>query len=230
MLTSLLMTARDNPYTYERFPATSPMHRFFTILAFVTPSPRLYSDTRSDSRPAVWHRVGFAGVMYALVGCATAPAPVRSVVDARPTEAETVAMQTPGSGKAPPAAAPVRSEVDVTSNVGSPRPDLPMLSPSHIGAAVRAHHSDFQACQALGDVIAQREDGAVTVGWAVKANGSVNHVTLGTSTFANNSINACILGVARQVTFPPSASPAHVSWTVKFRGAAHGPLADATFP
>ena len=37
-----------------------------------------------------------------------------------------------------------------------------------------------------------------------------------------------LLGVAKQVTFPASAAPTQVSWTVKFRGAPHAPLADAT--
>jgi hypothetical protein len=117
---------------------------------------------------------------------------------------------------------------DVGSQQDEPEPEVSWLSPSHIGAAVRAHHVEFQACQALGDLESQREDGAVTVGWLVKADGSVNGVTVGHSTFVSQSINACVLDVARQVTFPRSAAPTQVSWTVKFRGAPHGRLADAS--
>lgn len=111
---------------------------------------------------------------------------------------------------------------------GEPDGEVRWLSPSHVGAAVRARHVDFQACQALGDLEARREDGAVTVGWLVKADGSVNQVTVGHSTFASRRINACVLDVARQVTFPRSAAPTEVSWTVKFRGATQGRLADAS--
>jgi hypothetical protein len=125
------------------------------------------------------------------------------------------------------------TSMPATTEVGSfnepePEPELSWLSPSHIGAAVRAHHGDFRACQALGDLESQREDGAVTVGWLVKADGSVTRVTVGQSSFSSQRINACVLDVAKQVTFPRSAAPTHVSWTVKFRGAPHGPFADAS--
>lgn len=106
--------------------------------------------------------------------------------------------------------------------------ELPWLSPSHIGAAVREHHGDFQACQALGDLMSRREDGSITVGWAVQANGTVKQVTVGPTSFESSRINGCVLGVAKQVRFPASAAPTQVSWTVKFRGAGHEPMADAT--
>ena len=91
---------------------------------------------------------------------------------------------------------------------------------------MRAHHEDFQACQALGDLESRREDGAVTVGWLVLPDGSVNDVTVGPSTFQSSRINACVLNVAKQVTFPRSGSPANISWTLEFRGASsHAPIA-----
>ena len=166
--------------------------------------------------------------MCAIVGCAT-PTPVVRAADGRVLEEVTARSPRPvvRSNEAEPARLAIANEdVGVSANVTGA--DLPWLSPSHIGAAVRAHHRDFQACQALGDVLARRVDGAVTVGWAVRANGSVNRVTLGPSTFASVSINTCVLDVARQVTFPRSAAPTQVSWTVKFRGAPQQPLADAT--
>ncbi len=131
---------------------------------------------------------------------------------------------TPGSA-APTSLASARRD-DGDGDTGDA--ELPWLSPSHIGAAVREHQGEFQACQALGDLVSRREDGSVTVGWAVQANGAVKQVTVGPSSFDSNRINGCVLGVARQVRFPASASPTHVSWTVKFRGAAHEPVADAT--
>jgi hypothetical protein len=167
--------------------------------------------------------------MCAIVGCATPPPVARDAADGRVLEQDIARSPRPAvrSNEAVPALLAVANQ-DVGANPNLSDADLPWLSPSHIGAAVRAHIVDFQACQALGDVLAQRVDGAVTVGWAVRANGSVNQVTLGPSTFVGDSINTCVLDVARQVTFPRSAAPTQVSWTVKFRGASHGTMADAT--
>lgn len=166
--------------------------------------------------------------MCASVGCATPPRVARAAADVSALE-QGGARARPAvrSDEAEPALLAVANQ-DVGANGSLSGADLPWLSPSHIGVAVRARHGDFQACQALGDVLARRVDGAVTVGWAVRANGSVNQVTLGPSTFASDSINSCVLDVARQVTFPRSAAPTQVSWTVRFRGASHRPLADAT--
>lgn len=181
---------------------------------------------------AAWRCLGFLCVFGTVSGCATAASPPRSVADEQPLAA--AARATPASeeraiGDAPRAMTVSASAHDhAASSELIVRGDLPWLSPSHIGAAVRAHHSDFQACQALGDLESQREDGAVTVGWAVRANGSVKGVTLGSTTFASEGVNACVLGVAKKVTFPASAAPTQVSWTVKFRGAPLAPLADAT--
>jgi hypothetical protein len=105
---------------------------------------------------------------------------------------------------------------------------LPWLSPSHIGAAVRAHQAAFGACQSLADSAADREDGAVTVGWLVGADGSVSHVTVGPSTFDDALVNNCVLSVARRVTFPASSSSTQVSWTVRLREASSGALAEAS--
>lgn len=167
--------------------------------------------------------------MCAIVGCATPPPQARDAADGRSLAESDERSPRPAarSSEPEPALLAVAAQ-DTGTSLPRSGADLPWLSPSHIGAAVRAHHGDFQACQALGDVLARRIDGAVTVGWAVRANGSVHRVTLGPSTFDSSRINACVLDVARQVTFPASAAPTQISWTVKFRGASHGPLADAT--
>lgn len=178
------------------------------------------------------HGFGLLCVIGAVSACTTAASPPRGAADEQVFVA--VAASAPRSantntGAAPTALAPSRAvAMTVDSRSERARDDLPWLSPSNIGAAVRAHHADFQACQALADLESQREDGAVTVGWAVQADGSVKRVTLGSTTFASDGINACVLDVAQKVTFPASAAPTQVSWTVKFRGAAPAPLADAT--
>jgi hypothetical protein len=202
------------------------MHRNITTAASVAPTSRFTSEKHANApRRAIWNCLGFVGVMCALVGCATAPSP-RGPADIEGREQGEPRASTGLVSAAPRASTGVNGAESSDDAAAMAR--LPWLSPSHVGAAVRAHRDDFQACQALGDVLSQREDGAVTVGWAVRANGSVNRVTLGPSTFQSASINSCVLGVARQVKFPRSASPAEVSWTVQFRGASHGPLADAT--
>jgi hypothetical protein len=171
--------------------------------------------------------------MCGAVGCATAVSPIR---DASMAPAGAGLSEAPLSADTP--LTPLRSEVLTATPVAThsrathasdrSEPEVTWLSPSHIGAAVRAHYGDFQACQALGDLESRREDGAVTVGWLVKADGSVNQVTVGASSFTSSRINTCVLDVARQVTFPRSAAPTQVSWTVKFRGAPQGPFADAS--
>jgi hypothetical protein len=180
-------------------------------------------------RRAFRHGFGFVCVIGAVSACATAASPPRDAADERGFDA--VASNPPrsasnGVGEAPRARA--SSAARTTAELQRVDADLPWLSPSHIGAAVRERHADFQACQALADLESQREDGAVTVGWAVQANGSVKGVTLGSSTFTSHGINACVLSVAKKVMFPASAAPTQVSWTVKFRGAPPAPLADAT--
>jgi hypothetical protein len=196
------------------------MHPQIMTAAPASPYPPFtVARLSSTARRAAWRCIGFANILCALVvGCASPPA-ARSGADVEAGEAKVPAGR--ARNAAPDAA-------DESSSPRSPSASLPWLTPSRIRAAVRAHHGDFQACQALGDVLSQRADGMVTVGWAVRANGSVNQVTLGPSTFSSDSINTCVLSVARQVTFPPSAAPAEVSWTVEFRGASRGPLADAT--
>jgi hypothetical protein len=175
---------------------------------------------------------GLVCLIGAVSACTTAASPPRGAADEQvfaavaasaPRSANTDAHATPKALAPSETSAPL-----VRSSSDRARADLPWLSPSHIGAAVRALHADFQACQALADLESQREDGAVTVGWAVQADGSVKRVTLGSTTFASDGINACVLDVAQKVTFPASAAPTQVSWTVKFRGAAPAPLADAT--
>jgi hypothetical protein len=61
----------------------------------------------------------------------------------------------------------------------------------------------------------------------VGADGSVTNVTLGQSTFTSELVNQCVLSVARQVTFPASASSAQVYWTVRLQGSEAGAIAEA---
>lgn len=166
------------------------------------------------------YRVVLAALTCAFYGCASPTSPARNAdaesSGARPSRGES-SHEGGRSGNAAPSSAARGSGADTD--------ELPWLSASHVGAAVRAHHGDFQACQALGDLESRREDGAITVGWQVRPDGGVNDVTLGPSTFQSARINSCVLAVARQVTFPRSATPAQVSWTVKFRGGAGAPVA-----
>jgi hypothetical protein len=223
------MAALVDPYTDEGSPAKLSMHRNLKSAALVSPSPRLpWNKPSNGTRQTAWHCLGFAGIMCAIVGCAT-PYPVARAADGRALEEDTARPPRPAvrpNGAEPALLAVANQDVGVSANLSDA--DLPWLSPSHIGAALREHHGDFQACQALGDVLARRVDGAVTVDWAVRANGSVHQVTLGPSTFVGDSINSCVLDVARQVTFPRSAAPTQVSWIVTFRGASREPMADAT--
>lgn len=193
-----------------------------------SPSAPHTRTTRSNgAHPAAWHCLGFTGVMCALLGCATTPSSARSAESERGQHG-VAAREAPLLVMAPASKASASLTSAQLGAGDAAGAELPWLSPSHIGAAVREHQGDFQACQALGDLMSRREDGSVTVGWAVRANGTTQQVTVGHSSFASPSINACILEVAQQVTFPASAAPTHVSWTVKFRGAAHEPMADAT--
>jgi hypothetical protein len=222
------MTALLGPFTCGRLGDELDASTFSNATSVVPFPPHPLDKEMTGLRRALAHGFGFVCVIGAVSACATAT-PARDAADEQMfvAAATCVPSTSSGAGVAPTAlASPVAPGTPVESR--GPDPDLPWLSSSHIGAAVRAHHADFQACQALGDLESQREDGAVTVGWAVQANGSVKRVTLGSSTFASEGINACVLGVAKQVTFPASAAPTQVSWTVKFRGAPHAPLADAT--
>lgn len=199
------------------------MHPPLASTALILPSPlsSLKKAVSKGTRRAACHCLGVAVILYVGLGCAAPVSPVRDAADERAQ----LATSTPLAAAAD--TSPPR-RVDPSTASDASGADLPWLSPTHVGAAVRAHHGEFQACQALGDLESRREDGAVTVGWAVQADGSVKRVAVDASTFASDRINACVLGVAKQVTFPRSASPSDVSWTVKFRGAAHAPLADAT--
>jgi hypothetical protein len=200
------------------------MHRNSRIAAPNVPSPRLTRNEPShDDTRRAWHCLGFAALVGVVGGCAAPPLPrdAAGVTGAGGVESERHALVEQRDERA-------ASEKDRDERARVTR--LPWLSSSHVGAAVRAHSDEFQSCQALADVLSQPEDGAVTVGWAVRSDGSVNHVTLGPTTFRSDRINSCILGVARRVLFPPSAAPTEVSWTLQFRAASHAPLATATLP
>jgi hypothetical protein len=226
----MLMTALPGPFTCGRFDDEFDASNFRKRGIGGAVSPTSLDKEMNGLRRAFGHGFGFVCVIGAVSACATAASPPRDAADEQGFVAVASSASrsaNTGIGEAPRA---LTSTAAPGTSVESRRvdADLPWLSPTHIGAAVRERHADFQACQALGDLESQREDGAVTVGWAVQASGSVKGVTLGSSTFASDGINACVLGVAKQVTFPASAAPTQVSWTVKFRGAPHAPLADAT--
>jgi len=158
-------------------------------------------------------------------GCLSTPTLARSVpasedgtrwASAHSTElARDDERRATGTGRA----LPVRASMPRTG------PVLSWLSPSHVAAAVRAQEPAFGACSTLGN--SQSREGAVTVGWLVGTDGSVVDVTLDQSTFKSELVNDCVLSVARQVTFPASASTAQVFWTLRLRGEASGPLAEA---
>jgi hypothetical protein len=224
------MAAPLDPFTCGRFDDGFDASNFRRRGIGGAVSPTSLDKEMNGLRRAFRRGFGFVCVIGAVSACATAAAPPRDAADEQVFSA--AASSAPrsantGIGEAP--RTPASSAAPTTSaEFQRADADLPWLSPSHIGAAVRERHADFQACQALGDLESQREDGAVTVGWAVQANGSVKGVTLGSSTFVSNGINDCVLGVAKKVMFPASAAPTQVSWTVKFRGAPPAPLADAT--
>jgi hypothetical protein len=195
--------------------------RLVAVLAQTEPS--------GDKRRSGTHRVGLTALLCAILGCASGTPGARDAADELVSpQASVPAAETSSTRREEALADATPPAGRSRASRSSDRSDLPWLSPSHVGAAVRAHHDDFQACQALGDLESRREDGAVTVGWLVLPDGSVNDVTVGPSTFQSARINACVLHVARQVTFPRSGSPANISWTLEFRGAAsHAPIATA---
>lgn len=108
------------------------------------------------------------------------------------------------------------------------REQVPYLSPGHVAAAVRAHHSEFVACHALADLESRRGAGSVTVGWLVDVDGSVVRARVGRTSFASPRVNQCVLDVAEGMTFPPSPMRTEVSWTVHFQGSPSGRVAEAT--
>lgn len=172
----------------------------------------------------------FVGVLLGFqwtLGCAAAPSSAQSPAEsATNSEGGTADEQAGSIAHRVPARAAQGELIHVSSSVGAPRRVLPWLSPSHVAAAVRAQEPAFVACKAFNDETSAR-DGVVTVGWLVDPDGRVAEVTLGRSTFASDLVNECVLSVARQVTFPASASSAQVFWTIEMRGAESGPFAEA---
>jgi hypothetical protein len=179
---------------------------------------------RMQRSNAQWACVGIAPVLFAL-GCSSggtpphAPEASVSSSEATPEGLEPAPSDPKNTPQAGVPAAPARTSRAATG------PVLPWLSPSHVAAAVRAQEPAFGACQTLGN--SPSRDGAVTVGWLVGPDGSIANVTLGQSTFTSELVNQCVLSVARQVTFPASASSAQVYWTVRLRGSEAGPIAEA---
>lgn len=179
---------------------------------------------RMQRSNAQWACVGIAPVLFAL-GCSSGRTPAHAP-EASISSNETLLAGAESSPSDPEhasqAAAPAAPARASRAHAG---PVLPWLSPSHVAAAVRAQEPAFGACQTLGN--SPNRDGAVTVGWLVGPDGSVANVTLGKSTFTSELVNQCVLSVARQVTFPASASSAQVYWTVRLRGSEAGPIAEA---
>jgi hypothetical protein len=166
-------------------------------------------------------------------GCSTPAARDASTPpDSSDSAGAELAAREPGDGVAESASADALSAPSAPALLVSaePEPELDYLSPSRVGAAVRAHQAEFLACQALADLETRRAPGSVTVGWLVEANGSVASVQLGRSSFNSDRVNQCVLAVAKGMSFPRSPVRTQVSWTVKFQGSASGPLAEAAAP
>jgi len=179
---------------------------------------------RMQRSNAQWACVGIAPVLFAL-GCSSGRTPAHT------PEASISSSDAISEGAEPspsdPEHAPRSTAPAAPAHASRARsgPVLPWLSPSHVAAAVRAQEPAFGACQTLGN--SPSRDGAVAVGWLVGPDGSVANVTLGNSTFSSELVNQCVLSVARQVTFPASASSAQVYWTVRLRGSEAGAIAEA---
>jgi hypothetical protein len=184
--------------------------------------------TRMQRNIAHWAFVGVSLGLQWTLGCAAAPAAAQSPAQ-EPTasEGETAAERAGSIEHHERTSAHDGELVRVSTNGGAPSRVLPWLSPSHVAAAVRAQEPAFVACQAFSNDTSARS-GAITVGWLVDPDGSVAEVTLGRSTFASDLVNECVLSVARQVTFPASASSAQVFWTIRLSGTERGPFATAT--
>lgn len=90
------------------------------------------------------------------------------------------------------------------------------LEPSQISAVVRAGYLAFGGCQAL-DADAQSRDGAVTVDWIVRPDGSVNEVSVIDSSFDSAQVDDCVADVARGLKFPEADSSTRVAWKVRFQ-------------
>jgi hypothetical protein len=90
------------------------------------------------------------------------------------------------------------------------------LEPSQISAVVRSGYLAFGGCQAL-DADAQSRDGAVTVDWIVRPDGTVNEVSVIDSSFASRQVDDCVADVARGLKFPEADSSTRVAWKVRFQ-------------
>jgi len=192
-----------------------------------------HGSTAAPPTRSIWHwQRALHGVIVLALGCSAHVSPARdasasgatnqSVEPLRIAESATPEGAAPDGGSLPSGA----TALLVTAEA-EPEPELAYLSPSRVGATVRAHQAEFLACQALADLESRRGPGSVTVGWLVDANGSVAAVQLGRSSFESDRVNECVLAVARSMSFPRSPVRTQVSWTVKFQGAAGGSFAEA---
>jgi hypothetical protein len=162
----------------------------------------------------------------AAAACATAAPPTAKHTAQAPVAVDIEAAGVAGAPEAAMTAPPKGVNAAPTEPVSSEtHPRVAWLSARHISQAVQAQHAAFSACRTLGDADDPRRDAAVTLGWAVKANGGVRRVTIDQSTFDSTQVNDCVLSVARDVRFPASTAPTEVSWTVRFQRPAGNRLA-----
>jgi hypothetical protein len=90
------------------------------------------------------------------------------------------------------------------------------LEPAQISEVVRAGYLAFGGCQAL-DAEAQSRDGAVTVDWIVRPDGTVYEVSVIASSFDSPQVDDCVADVARGLKFPEAGSSTRVAWKVRFQ-------------
>lgn len=149
-----------------------------------------------------------AAPLGASVGCAHTDTSPRA-----PTEPQSFGRATAPADDARPRSA--ESEPSVTT--AAPRRKTPRgLDPYQVSAVIRAGYFAFGGCQAL-DSDAQRRDGAITVDWVVRPDGSVHQVTIVESSFDSPAVDDCVAGVARTFRFPEAEATTHVAWKVRFQ-------------
>ena len=199
------------------------MHRNPSEYAHVGPSSSRRTEKTEPVRSS--HRCVRWLLAVLALGCSAQHKPVDEPRAPVASRAPRPTIEMSRLDPAPPAPPAPTRRAEVPQNTS--HASLVWLSPRHVGAAVRAHQGAFSACQTLADAGGRAQAGAVTLAWLVQADGRVARVSVGASSFESHRVNDCVLSVAKQVTFPASQAPTQVSWTVKFRGAANGPLAEA---
>ena len=90
------------------------------------------------------------------------------------------------------------------------------LDSYQIAEVVRSGYLAFGGCQALAED-AQSRDGAVTVDWLVRPDGSVANVTVVDSSYQSAQVDDCVAAVAKGLRFPEAAGSTRVAWKVWFQ-------------